>query len=162
MAARYTRLPSFRGGIELHTAASRVTASHTIFTGPGEDPDCYCFNSAGQMMNRRTNTLVDLQRTLMQRAITCGELDGSMLIIDRSALIGFPGESGEFADEDNDSIYLTNGDLTVSNTEIGYNKDDGIDSGGNGGQDPYTPEDDIAPLVCVVQLIGLPGISGLI
>ena len=99
MAARYTRLPSFRGGIELHTAASRVTASHTIFTGP---------------------------------------------------------------DEDNDSIYLTNGDLTVSNTEIGYNKDDGIDSGGNGGQDPYTAEDDIAPLVCVVKLIGLPGISGLI
>jgi hypothetical protein len=109
--------------------------------------DCYCFDLGGQAMNSRTNTWIDLNRTLMQRAVTCGELNGSKVTIDRSALIEFPGEDAAFADSDNDAIYLTNGELAISNTVIGHTKDDGVDSGGNGGDNPYTAAADVTPLV---------------
>ena len=109
--------------------------------------DCYCFSLAGQMMNGKTNTQVDLNRTLMQRAVTGGELSGCKLTIDRCALIEFPSETGEFVDADNDAIYLTNGDLAISNTVIGFTKDDGVDSGGNGGDNPFTAAADVTPLV---------------
>lgn len=109
--------------------------------------DCYCFSLAGQLMNSRTNTWIDLQRTLVQRAITSGQLNGSRVTIDRCALIEFPGESAEFADADNDAIYLTNGELTLTNNVLGFSKDDGIDSGGNGGDNPYTAAADVTPLV---------------
>jgi hypothetical protein len=163
------------GGIELMATTSSVTATHTIFTGSGEDQtwfdthsgytthkkqqalfllagsasgtsvgaqihltECYAFGLAGQEMNSKTNTWVNLQRTLMQRAVTCGELNGSKVTIDRSALIEFPSETENFVDADNDAIYLTNGNLAISNTVIGFTKDDGVDSGGSGGVDPYT------------------------
>jgi hypothetical protein len=172
------------GGIELPAATSDLTASHTIFTGAGEDPgwfnsnsgysthrpeqalflvsgsgsgtavgarlrlnECYCFGLGGQHMNSKTNTWIDLQRTLMQRSITCGELNGSRVTIDRSALIEFPAETAAFADADNDAIYLTNGELTISNSVIGFCKDDGIDSGANGGDNPFTTAADITPFV---------------
>ncbi len=107
--------------------------------------DCYCFSLGGQQMNSKTNTWIDLKRTLMQRAITCGELNGSKVTIDRSALIEFPSEDATFADADNDAIYFTNGDLSVTNTVIGFGKDDGVDSGGNGGDNPYTAAADVTP-----------------
>lgn len=109
--------------------------------------ECYCFSLGGQEMNSKPNTWVDLQRTLMQRAVTCGELHGSKVTIDRSALIEFPGETETFADADNDALYLTHGDLSISNTVIGFTKDDGVDSGGNGGDNPYTPAADVTPFV---------------
>ena len=172
------------GGIELPASTSRVQATHTIFTGAGEDAtwfdthpgysthrpeqalfliagsaagtlvgaelhltNCYCFDVAGQMMNSNTNTWIDLQRTLMQRAITCGELNGSRVTIDRSALIEFPREDSQFADADNDAIYLTNGDLSLTNNVIGFSKDDGVDSGANGGDNPFTSAADVTPFV---------------
>lgn len=172
------------GGIELPAAASNLNASHTIFTGSGEDQtwfdthagysthkpqqalflisgsgsgtavgaqihlnECYAFSLGGQEMNSRTNTWIDINRSLMQRAVTCGELNGSKVTIDRSALIEFPSETGNFVDGDNDSIYLTNGDLSISNTVIGFTKDDGVDSGGNGGDNPFTAVADVTPFV---------------
>ncbi|MDB6171657.1 MAG: hypothetical protein JWL59_968 [Chthoniobacteraceae bacterium] len=172
----------FWGGIELPSAKSSVTATHTIFTGSGEDAtwfdthggysthkpnqalflvsgsgsgtgigaqihlsDCFCFGLAGQEMNSKTNTWIDLQRTLMQRAITCGELNGSKVTIDRSALMEFPSEDPGFADADNDALYLTNGDLLLTNNVIGFGKDDGVDSGGNGGDNPFTAAADVTP-----------------
>jgi len=107
--------------------------------------NCYCFDVAGQMMNSRTNTWIDLQRTLMQRAITCGELNGSKVTIDRCALIEFPRDDSAFVDGDNDAIYLTNGDLSLTNNVIGFSKDDGVDSGANGGDNPFTAMADITP-----------------
>ncbi|MCU0794916.1 MAG: hypothetical protein MUF31_03170 [Akkermansiaceae bacterium] len=109
--------------------------------------DCYCFGLGGQHMNSKTNTWIDLQRTLMQRSITCGELNGSKVTIDRSALIEFPAESEVFADADNDAIYLTNGDLSITRSVIGFCKDDGIDSGANGGDNPFTSVADTTPFV---------------
>lgn len=111
--------------------------------------DCFCFNLGGQQMNSKTNTWIDLKRTLMQRSITCGELNGSKVTIDRSALIEFPSETGNFVDGDNDAIYLTNGDLSISNTVIGFTKDDGVDSGANGGDNPFTAAADVTPFVSV-------------
>lgn len=107
--------------------------------------DCYCFSLAGQEMNSRTNTWIDLLRTLMQRAVTCGELNGSKVTIDRSALIEFPAEDATFVDGDNDAIYLTNGDLSITNSVIGFCKDDGVDSGASGGDNPYTAAADVTP-----------------
>ena len=107
--------------------------------------DCYCFSLGGQEMNSKTNTWVDLQRTLMQRAVTGGELNGSKVTIDRSALLEFPSEDATFVDADNDAIYLTNGDLAITSSVIGFTKDDGVDSGGNGGDNPFTAAADVTP-----------------
>jgi len=109
--------------------------------------DCYCFSLRGQQMNSKTNTWIDFTRVLMQRAVTCGELNGSKVTIDRSALIEFPSEDATFADSDNDGIYLTNGDLRITNSVIGFCKDDGVDSGANGGDNPYTAGADVTPFV---------------
>jgi hypothetical protein len=109
--------------------------------------NCYCFSLAGQEMNSRGNTWVDLNRTLMQRAITCGELNGTKVTIDRCALLEFPSEDATFVDGDNDALYLTNGDEFIANTVIGFGKDDGVDSGGNGGDNPFTPGADVTPFL---------------
>jgi hypothetical protein len=106
--------------------------------------NCFCIDNS-QIMNAKTNTWVDLSRTLYQRAITSGELNGCKVTIDRSALIEFPSETANFVNDDNDAIYFTNGDLTLTNTVIGFTKDDGVDSGGDGGDNPYTAAADITP-----------------
>ena len=106
--------------------------------------DCVSFDIGGQQFNSRTNTWVDLNRSLFQRCISCGELNNSKVTIDRCALIEFPSETGNFVDDDNDGIYLTGGDLSVTNTVIGYTKDDGIDSGGGGGASPFGTVDPIS------------------
>ena len=107
--------------------------------------DCYCFSLGGQEMNSKRGTWVDLSRTLMQRAVTCGELNDSKVTIDRSALLEFPSEDATFIDGDNDAIYLTGGDLSLTNNIIGFTKDDGVDSGGNGGDNPFTAAVDVTP-----------------
>ena len=107
--------------------------------------NCYCFSLAGQEMNSKRGTWVDLSRTLMQRAVTCGELNDSKVTIDRSALVEFPSEDATFVDADNDAIYLTGGDLSLTNNIIGFTKDDGVDSGGNGGDNPFTATVDVTP-----------------
>ena len=107
--------------------------------------NCYCFSLAGQEMNSKRGTWCDLSRTLMQRAVTCGEMNDSKVTIDRSALIEFPSEDATFVDADNDAIYLTGGDLALTNNVIGYTKDDGVDSGGNGGDNPFTAAADVTP-----------------
>ena len=109
--------------------------------------DCYCFDLGGTLANSKTNTRFDLQRCLLQRAVGGGQLNGCLVTIDRSALIEFPAETAEFVDADNDSMYLTNGDLSITRTVLGFTKDDGIDSGGSGGDNPFTAAADVTPLV---------------
>ena len=106
--------------------------------------DCYSFDQGGQQFNSKTNTWIELTRSLFQRCISCGELNNSRVSIDRCALIEFPSETGNFVDDDNDGIYLTGGDLSVTNTIIGYTKDDGIDSGGSGGASPFGTVDPVS------------------
>ena len=99
--------------------------------------DCFCFSLAGQEMNSKARVWIDLSRTLMMRAVTCGEQNDCKVTIDRCALMEFPSETSDFVDADNDAIYLTSGDLSITNTVIGFTKDDGVDSGGNGGNSPF-------------------------
>ncbi len=112
-------------------ASGALTGSHVKLT------DCFCFSLGGQLMNSKARTWVDFTRVLVQRAVTCGEQNDCKVTIDRSALMEFPGESDSFVDADNDAIYLTSGDLSITNTIIGFTKDDGVDSGGNGGASPF-------------------------
>lgn len=109
--------------------------------------DCYFFNLAGTLANSKTNTWLDLQRCLLQRAVGGGQLNGCKFTLDRSALIEFPSETENFVDADNDAMYLTHGDFSITNSVIGFTKDDGFDSGGNGGENPFTSATDISPLV---------------
>jgi hypothetical protein len=108
--------------------------------------DCYFFD-LGTLATSKTNTGFNLTRCLVQRAVAGGQLNGCRVRIDRSAFLEFPAESGDFADADNDGLYLTNGDLAISNTVIGFAKDDGIDSGGSGGDNPFTAATDVTPFV---------------
>ncbi len=110
--------------------------------------NCYCFSLSGQEMNSKRGTWVDLSRTLLQRAVTGGEMSDSKITIDRSALLEFPSEDATFIDADNDALYLTGGDLSVTNTVVGFTKDDGVDSGGNGGDNPFTAAADVTPYLC--------------
>jgi hypothetical protein len=92
----FTGSGEMRGGLTRTPAIRRTSRSRRSFliAGSGSGTavgaqlhltDCYCFQLAGQEMNSKTNTWIDLKRTLMQRAITCGELNGSKVTIDRSA-----------------------------------------------------------------------------
>ncbi|MDB6077385.1 MAG: hypothetical protein JWO82_1132 [Akkermansiaceae bacterium] len=98
----------------------------------------WIFDLAGQVMNSRAGAVIDLKRTLIQRCVTGGELSGSTVTIDRSALIEIPSDTPEYIDGDNDALYVTNGIQTIRNTVIGWTKDDGIDSGDNGGAGTVT------------------------
>jgi hypothetical protein len=98
--------------------------------------DCFVIDNQ-QIMNSKTNVEIDLSRTLYQRAVTSGELTGAKVTIDRCALIEFPSETGDFADADNDALYMQNGDISLTNNVIGFTKDDGVDSGGSGGASPF-------------------------
>jgi hypothetical protein len=100
--------------------------------------DVWMFDLAGQALNSRSGTVVDLQRTLIQRCVTGGELSGTTVSIDRSALMEFPDDTMNFVDGDNDALYLTDGLQSVTRSVIGWTKDDGLDTGGNGGPGTVT------------------------
>lgn len=139
------------GGYSYHKAQQSLfllggSASGTAVGARVDLSDCYFFD-LGTLATSRTNTGFNLTRCLLQRAIAGGQLNGSRVRIDRSAFMEFPVESGDFADADNDGLYLTNGDLAISNTVIGFTKDDGVDSGGSGGENPFTAVADITPFV---------------
>lgn len=107
-------------GAELHTA------------------DVWMIDLKGQAMNSRAGAVIDLQRTLIQRCTSGGELNGSTVTVDRSAVVEIPSADATFVDGDNDGLYFTNGTQTVSRSVIGWTKDDGIDSGADGGAGTVT------------------------
>ncbi len=90
------------------------------------------FASAGGFLN--------LTRVLAQRCITGGEQVGGGVEINQSAIMemtdpGVSVDSSTFVDADNDGIYLVPGSgvtYHVTKTVIGWTKDDGIDTGGDG------------------------------
>lgn len=93
--------------------------------------DCYLIENTGQLLHNDEGGDIRLTRCLLQGATTCGELTGGSVTVDRSALLLFPDENPNFADGDNDAIYLTSGQHSFTNTVIGYTQDDGIDTGGS-------------------------------
>ncbi len=91
-----------------------------------------CLASASATLN--------LTRTLMQRAITGGEQVGGGVTLNQCAILemtnpGVSVDTDAFVDADNDGIYLVPGSgvtYNLTKTLIGWVKDDGIDSGGDG------------------------------
>lgn len=93
--------------------------------------ECFLIENDGQLLHNDEGGDISIERSLLQGATSCGELTGGTLLIDRSALLAFPDATTDFEDGDNDGIYLTSGQHLISNTVLGYTKDDGIDSGGS-------------------------------
>jgi hypothetical protein len=151
------------GGITCRAATSRVTMRQTILTGSGADPDWFDNNSGSGSSHRDEqpalylgagaqavlegccfidnqgqathgeDAFLTLNDCLIQRCITVGQFNGGEVTINRSALIEFPVDSDHFQDDDNDALYLTDGTHRVTDSLIGWAKDDGIDSGSGGG-----------------------------
>ena len=146
------------GGIELRTASARLDFFGTILTGGGADPDWFdtsgngsshrdeqpilyasdgarisltdsaVIHGAGQA-GHGENGYFDLNRTLIQGFITAGQYNGGSVTIVDSALIEFPADDDRFSDTDNDGLYLTGGAHFLTNSLVGWAKDDGIDAG---------------------------------
>lgn len=94
--------------------------------------DCCLIDNQGQAAHGE-DAFLTLDHCLIQRCISVGQFNGGEVTVRRSALIEFPVDNDQFADDDNDAIYLTDGTHRITDTLIGWAKDDGIDSGSGGG-----------------------------
>ena len=150
------------GGFLLELNSSQITATGTIFTGSGAEPnwfgsngrpgshrkeqalfyctnaptlsltDCAAISLAGQLGHSVNGGQFRLDHFLMQRCTSGGEFTGSAWSANDSAFIECPDDSANFVDGDNDALYFVNGTHGFTNTLIGWTKDDGVDSGGGG------------------------------
>lgn len=77
-------------------------------------------------------TAFNATRFLMQRVPTGGEWTAAAFTVNDSAFIDCPDDTADFADGDNDALYIVNGTHFFTNTLFGWTKDDGIDSGASG------------------------------
>ena len=155
------------GGIQWRTATSLGEIQGAIFVGSGSDPSWFdndtanghshreeqpCLFVAGQAQVHVTDSaLIDgagqaehgeggfltMTRTLAQRFISCGQFNDGSLKLESCAIMEFPYDGAPFADSDNDAIYLTGGAHFITNTLIGWARDDGIDAG-SGDAGPVT------------------------
>ena len=146
------------GGIELRAATAELDFSGTILTGGGADDDWFdsggngnshrdeqpiLFASNGARITLADSALIygagqaghsengflNFTRTLIQGFITAGQYNGGSVTFVDSAAVEFPRDDDHFADFDNDGFYLTGGAHYLTNSLIGWVKDDGIDSG---------------------------------
>jgi len=158
------------GGIVANASTAHLALRCAILTGGGGDPswfdrhsdmghshrreqpvlylgrgaqatlqDCALLDNPGQAFHGE-NAFLTLDRVLVQRAIAGGQFNGGSVTVTDSALIEFPVDSPEFADEDNDAIYFTEGRHTIRRSLIGWAKDDAVDAG-SGGSGEVTVED---------------------
>ncbi|MGB8491699.1 MAG: right-handed parallel beta-helix repeat-containing protein [Bacteroidales bacterium] len=93
---------------------------------------CFITDHIGQIFYP-VNSSLDLDNILVQRAFTGGQINYSNLILQNSVFTDFPDDSSDFADNDNDALYLSASDARISNTVFMYAKDDGLDSGNEEG-----------------------------
>ena len=97
--------------------------------------NCALINNAGQIGNGYYSSMV-WDHCLLQRAITVGEYEGCLNIINHSALIEFPSVDGVYnaaiADADYDGFYSVRGTNVFLDSLFGFAKDDAIDSGSGG------------------------------
>jgi hypothetical protein len=150
------------GGFTMRTSEGGVTGIGVIFTGSGAIPnwfgtggnpgshrteqslffcggnnvvsltDSAAISLAGQLGHAVAGGTFTFNRFLMQRTTTGGEFTGASFRVNDSAFIECPDDSADFVDGDNDSLYLWSGTHGFTNTLIGFTKDDGVDSGGDG------------------------------
>ncbi len=144
------------GGFFMRTSTGSIDAAGTIFTGSGANPtggaghrqeqclflvdssprltftDSAAIYLAGQLGHAYNGGTFTFTRFLLQHAVTGGEYTGANFTVNDSAFIEFPDDTPSFVDGDNDALYLVSGTHYFTNTLIGWTKDDGIDSGGDG------------------------------
>lgn len=95
--------------------------------------DSYAIDNAGQIFYLKNQSELTIENTLIQRAISAGEVSGSDVEISECTFTDFPEYSSQYLDQDNDCIYLSHSDAVISNSAFMWSKDDGIDSGGSAG-----------------------------
>ena len=147
------------GGFLFEAGAAQGTFSGTILTASGADPDwlnrhpgyghshraeqCLFFLSEGAKLTLTDCFLVENQgqaghgerasltmtRCLVQKCITAGQYNRGSVVLDDCALIEFPSAAADFADEDNDALYLTGGAHVLTDCLLGWALDDGVDAG---------------------------------
>lgn len=90
--------------------------------------DSYLLDHIGQVFYSR-NASLDIERILVQRAKTGGQLNTSQVKVNESIFSDFPNDTYVYQDNDNDALYISHCDAAVSNSVFMFAKDDGIDSG---------------------------------
>ena len=93
----------------------------------------FALDNIGQIFYLENGSNLTIDNSLVQRAKTAGEMVNSQIVISESTFTDFPEYSDRYMDEDNDCIYLTKSDATISNSAFMWSKDDGIDSGSSEG-----------------------------
>jgi hypothetical protein len=90
----------------------------------------YIIDNIGQIFYP-VNSVLSINNILIQRAKTGGQINYSYITIENSVFTDFPDDSDDYADEDNDALYINASDADIRNSVFMYAKDDGIDSGGD-------------------------------
>ncbi len=147
------------GGFLFEAGGAQGTFTGTILTASGADPDwlnrhpgyghshraeqclfflseqsqlalteCFLVENHGQAGHGEQADLT-MTRSLVQKCITAGQYNGGSVVLNDCALIEFPSATAPFADEDNDTLYLTGGAHVLTDCLIGWALDDGIDAG---------------------------------
>lgn len=92
----------------------------------------YFIDHIGQLFYP-THSELDIRNVFVQRVKTSGEISSSNLRLSNSFFTDFPDDSQNFRDEDNDALYISNSNATITNCTFMYAKDDGVDSGSDNG-----------------------------
>ena len=147
----------FWGGIIGTGTGNRLEATHAIFCHSGyhtggefsyghahrqalvynehgtlKFDHCYFLDHAGQVFYPVFST-IEISHSLVQRAMTSGQLNNSEVSISHTVFTDFPDDSFDYRDEDNDALYLMECNATITDCIFMFAKDDGLDSGGSGG-----------------------------
>lgn len=93
----------------------------------------YIMDNVGQVFYLHSQSTLYIENTLIQRAISAGEVVTSDIVIADCTFTDFPEYGRQFIDKDNDCIYLNKSNAVITNSAFMWSKDDGIDSGGSEG-----------------------------
>lgn len=154
-----SRHDKFWGGFITRESGGTIEAHHTIFCQSGYHDSgdyawghagrqalfytensiltldhCFMTDHIGQIFYPRNSTLT-CGNILVQRAKTGGQVNSTDLTLRNSVFTDFPDDSNFFTDGDNDALYLNASDALITNTVFMFAKDDGLDSGADGGGD---------------------------
>ncbi len=147
----------FWGGFISNGTAGSISATYTLFSQSGYHDGgsynwghaqrqalfytdesslnldhCYMLDHIGQIFYP-INATLELESILVQRVKTSGQLNYSTANIANSIFTDFPDDSQVYLDNDNDGLYINTSDVRIDNCVFMFAKDDGLDSGANGG-----------------------------
>ena len=100
---------------------------------------CYMTDHIGQIFYP-VNSNITIDRCIIQRAKTGGQINYCELEVKSSVFTDFPDDTDQYRDEDNDALYLVATNAYINRTSFMYAKDDGLDSGGNEGGEVFVSD----------------------